>query len=80
MKPSERPCPITWRQECPTPAQLTAWRQLWARLLGYVTPDPETRQPQEDTPGAVDGATVTSGRVHRSDDSHEHTTQTPSRR
>jgi hypothetical protein len=59
VQPSERPCHITWRQEPPTPAQLAAWHQLWARLLGH--PGPETRQPQEDTPGAVDGATVSGG-------------------
>ena len=59
MQPSEQPCPITWRQEPPTPAQRAAWRQLWARLLGH--PGPETPQPQEETPRAVDGATVSSG-------------------
>jgi hypothetical protein len=41
------------------PAQRAAWDKLWTRLLGQ--PAPETRQPQEDTPGAVDGATVHGG-------------------
>jgi hypothetical protein len=59
VPPSERPCPITWRQEPPTPAQRAAWERLWARLLGH--PGPETSQPQEETPGAVDGATVSGG-------------------
>jgi hypothetical protein len=59
VQPSERPCRITWRRESPTPAQRAAWRQLWARLLGH--PGPETPQPQEDTPGAVDSATVNGG-------------------
>ena len=59
MQPSERPCHITWRQEPPTPAQRAAWRQLWARLLGHISP--ETPQPQEEPPGAVDGATVNGG-------------------
>jgi hypothetical protein len=45
VQPSEGPCPITWRQEPPTPAQRAAWRQLWARLLSQ--PVPETRQPQD---------------------------------
>jgi hypothetical protein len=59
VQPSEQPCHISWRQEPPTPAQLAAWRQLWTRLLGH--PGPETPQPQEDTPGAIDGATVSGG-------------------
>ena len=36
---------VTWRTTPPTQAQLTAWRQLWARLLSQ--PAPETRQPQD---------------------------------
>jgi hypothetical protein len=59
VPPSERPCRITWREETPTPAQRAAWDKLWTRLLGH--PGPETPQPQEDTPGAVDGATVSGG-------------------
>jgi hypothetical protein len=59
--PPSEPCHITWRQAPPTPAQLAAWRQLWARLLGPVERDPETPQPQELNPGAVDGATVSGG-------------------
>ena len=38
VQPSEWPCSITWRQEPPTPAQLAAWRQLWARLLSLSRP------------------------------------------
>jgi len=60
VQPSEQPCHITWRQESPTPAQRAAWDKLWTLLLGQ--PGPETRQPQEDSPGAVDGATVSGGR------------------
>jgi hypothetical protein len=56
---SEWPCSITWRQEPHTPAQRAAWDKLWTRLLGHISP--ETRQPQEDTPGAIDGATVSGG-------------------
>lgn len=59
MSRSEPQAHIVWRTTPPTSAQLAAWRQLWARLLGH--PGPETPQPQEDTPGAVDGATVSSG-------------------
>jgi hypothetical protein len=59
VQPSEQPCHITWRQEPPTPAQRAAWRQLWARLLSH--PGPETPQPQEVSPGAVDCATVSGG-------------------
>jgi hypothetical protein len=59
VQPSERLCHITWRQEPPTPAQCAAWKRLWTRLLGQ--PGPGTPQPQEETPGAVDGATVRSG-------------------
>lgn len=36
---------VIWHTPPPTPAQLAAWRQLWARLLG--TPGLETRQPQD---------------------------------
>jgi hypothetical protein len=62
VQPSEQPCHITWRHEPPTPAQLAAWRQLWARLLSQ--PGPETPQPQEVSPGAVDCATVRGGHTH----------------
>jgi hypothetical protein len=59
MPPTTEPqVHITWRQEPPTPAQRAAWERLWARLLGHPGPTP---QPQEETPGAVDGATVSGG-------------------
>jgi hypothetical protein len=61
VSPSEPQAHIVWRTTPPTPAQLAAWRQLWARLLGPVERDPETPQPQELNPGAVDCATVSSG-------------------
>jgi hypothetical protein len=69
VHPSERPCHITWRQEPPTPAQRAAWERLWARLLGH--PGPETPQPQEDTPGAVDGATVRGGHNSNEDTTND---------
>jgi hypothetical protein len=50
---------VTWHTTPPSTAQRAAWRQLWARLLGH--PGPETPQPQADTPGAVDSATVSGG-------------------
>jgi hypothetical protein len=65
VSPSEQPCHITWRQEPPTPAQRAAWDKLWARLLS--PPGPETPQPQEDPPGAIDGATVSGGRNFNED-------------
>ena len=45
---------IVWRQEPPTPAQTAAWKNLWTRLFG-----PETRQPQDPRPGAGNDATMT---------------------
>jgi hypothetical protein len=59
VQPSEQPCHLTWCQEPPTPAQRAAWDRLWERLLDH--PGAETPQPQEDTPGAVDCATVSGG-------------------
>lgn len=59
MAPHKSEVCITWRSTPPSPAQLAAWDRLWTRLLGH--PDPETPQPQKDTPGAVDCATVSGG-------------------
>jgi hypothetical protein len=59
VHPIEWPCSINWRREPPTPAQRAAWDKLWGRLLGHISP--ETPQPQELNPGAVDGATVSGG-------------------
>jgi len=54
---------IFWRPTPRTPAQEHAWRWLWTRLLSPpVELTPETRQPQEDTPGATTSAAVASGR------------------
>jgi hypothetical protein len=51
---------ITWHTTPPSPAQLTAWSQLWARLLGPVDRDPEIPKPQDlSNPGAATLATVT---------------------
>ena len=61
MPPSEPQVHITWHTTPPSPAQLAAWRQLWARLLGPIESGPETPQPQEDTPGAANCATVSGG-------------------
>ena len=36
MPPSEPQVHITWHTTPPSPAQLTAWRQLWAKLLRPV--------------------------------------------
>ena len=33
---------ITWHAIPATPAQLAAWRKLWARLLGHVDTGQET--------------------------------------
>jgi hypothetical protein len=53
---------ITWHTTPPSPAQLTAWRQLWARLLGPADRGPETPQPQDLLhPGAATFATVSGG-------------------
>jgi hypothetical protein len=46
-------CRVIWHNTPPSPAQLAAWRQLWARLLGHVGSSPETRQPQDGDPGAT---------------------------
>jgi hypothetical protein len=64
VQPSERQgsVGITWRNTPPTPAQLAAWNRLWTRLLGHDDVAPKKEQPQEDTPGAVDCATVSGGR------------------
>ena len=40
---------VIWRVTPPTPAQLAAWRQLWARLLGPVDHPPE----MSEAPGAT---------------------------
>ena len=62
MPPSEPQVHITWRATPPSPAQLAAWRRLWARLLGPVDRGPETRQPQDPVePGAAGTLTVSSG-------------------
>jgi|RhiMetdeSRZDD1v2_1073273.scaffolds.fasta_scaffold221442_2 hypothetical protein len=56
------PCLVTIVPAPATPAQLAAWRQLWARLLGHVGSTPEIPQPQDHVcPGAVNFATVASG-------------------
>jgi hypothetical protein len=72
MPSSDKGVSVTWHTTPPTPAQLAAWRQLWARLLGHVEPAPETRQPQEDTPGASNDTAVISGSPRRkhAHDSH----------
>jgi hypothetical protein len=69
VHPIEWPCSITWRREPPAPAQRAAWDKLWTRLLGH--PGPETPQPQEDTPGAVDGATVSGGHNSNEDTAND---------
>jgi hypothetical protein len=75
-----KPVRITWNPTPPSPAQLVAWRHLWDRLLsGHVKPAPETRQPQEESPGAIDGATVSSGHnllKEQDNDSTHHTLST----
>jgi hypothetical protein len=48
---------VIWRYTPPTPAQLQAWRQLWARLLGDVDPTPAAPQPRDH--GSTGAATVT---------------------
>jgi hypothetical protein len=56
------PCLVTIVPAPATPAQLAAWRQLWARLLGHVDPTPEIPQPHDHgITGAVNFATVASG-------------------
>ncbi len=55
------PCCVTLVTTPATPAQLAAWRQLWARLLGHVDPTQEVLRPQELSPGAVDCATASGG-------------------
>jgi len=53
---------VTWRVTPPSAAQLSAWRQLWARLLRHVEGAPETLQPQDlSNPGAATSATVSGG-------------------
>jgi hypothetical protein len=56
------PCRVTIVPAPATPAQLAAWRQLWARLLGDVdsTPEKSHPQPHEGT-GAVNLAAVENG-------------------
>ena len=56
------PVHVIWRHTPPSPAQMAAWRWLWARLLGHVDPTPEIPQPQDQGgPRAIDWATVSSG-------------------
>jgi hypothetical protein len=67
---------ITWHTAPPSPAQLVAWRQLWARLLGHVDLRPETPQPQDPVgPRAASLATVGSGHnllsEHTNDNIHD---------
>ena len=38
---------VTWHATPAPPAQLTAWRWLWARLLGQTKPDPKISEPQD---------------------------------
>ena len=56
------PCHLVLASGAATPVQRQAWRQLWARLLSDGQTEPETRQPQEETPGATTSAAVASGR------------------
>lgn len=46
------------RLYAPDPARQV---QALLRLLGHVAPAPETRRPQEETPGAVDYAAARNG-------------------
>jgi hypothetical protein len=63
VSPNEPQAHIVWRTTPPTPAQLAAWRQLWARLLGEVERD-KKNDSQDGDPGAI-ATTVTSGHILR---------------
>lgn len=80
MQTSERPCHVTWHTTPPSPAQLAAWRWLWARLLGYC--GPETPQPQGsgESGAAPSTAAVSGGRHTKSGDYDESTTHSPTSR
>jgi hypothetical protein len=71
---------VRWTSAPPTPAQLTAWHQLWQRLLSASVP--ETPQPQDLLdPRAVSATTaMSSGRHIMSEDRHEYTLRTPQSR
>lgn len=59
---SERRYHVIWRADPPDAAQLTAWRQLWARLLEHVKSGLETPQPQDHVePRAATLATAANG-------------------
>ena len=73
VPPSEPPVRITWHPVPPTPAQLAAWNWLWPRLLGHVDLAPKKEQPQDRDPGAITVATVTSGRHHTMEHTHDTT-------
>lgn len=69
MQPTEPRVRVTWHITPQTPAQLVAWRWLWARLLCPVDPAPKKEEPQDGEPGAATEATVTSG--HNLWDDHD---------
>jgi hypothetical protein len=71
MPPNEPQVRIIWHITPPSPAQLAAWDWLWARLLGSVERDPETPQPQELNPGAVDCTTVSGGHNSNEDTTND---------
>ncbi len=61
MQQSEQRCHIHWRTTPTTAAQLSAWRWLFARLLGQGELAPKVEQTQAGEPGSATVATVGSG-------------------